>query len=160
MYYKKWSKFSATKDVMVEPTCEMLHKWKLQHKAVQEIRCDNGGENVALEKRSQSKDWKLNIKFEYTARDTPQQNSVVEKGFDTLYCRGRAMMNAANIPVRNRYRIFREAFKCATHLDNLTIIELDGKKATRYEHWGGSLPKFAKHLRTWGEAGVVKLKTI
>ena len=47
-----------------------------------------------------------------------------------------------------------------THLDNLTVIEIDGKKANRYKHWGGALPKFAKHLRICGEAGVVKLKTV
>jgi hypothetical protein len=60
------------------------------------------------------------------------------------------MLNAANIPVKQRYRIFREAFKCATHLDNLMVIEIDGKKATRYEHWGVDVPKFAQHLCTWG----------
>ena len=60
---------------------------------ISNIRCDNAGENIKLERRTASSDWKLNIDFEYTARNTPQQNSLVEKGFDTLYNRGRAMLN-------------------------------------------------------------------
>ena len=31
---------------------------------------------------------------------------------------------------------------------------------TRIEHWCGEIPKFAKALRTWGEAGVVKVVTV
>ena len=26
-------------------------------------------------------------------------------------------------------------------------------------YWAGNMPKFAKHLRTWGEAGIVTTKT-
>ena len=31
--------------------------------------------------------------------------------------------------------------------------------ATRYEHWTGENPAFAKFLRVWGEAGTVKVRT-
>lgn len=31
---------------------------------------------------------------------------------------------------------------------------------TRYEHWGGQLPKFAHHLREWGVAGIVAIRDI
>eukprot|EP00957_Ditylum_brightwellii_P083473 6345666-Ditylum_brightwellii.AAC.1 len=80
----KWSDFYPTKDTMIEPTCEQLNKWKANGKAVKYLRCDNAGENKALEKRCASADWKLGIEFEYTARDTPQQNSLVEVGFATI----------------------------------------------------------------------------
>jgi hypothetical protein len=52
----KISDFYKTKKGMVEPTCEILQKWKQQNKGVQVIRCDNGGGNIALQKRCQSKD--------------------------------------------------------------------------------------------------------
>ena len=42
------------------------------------------GENIKLQARSQSADWKLNITYEYTARDTPQQNHLAEVGFALL----------------------------------------------------------------------------
>ena len=44
-------------------------------------------------------------------------------------------------------------------LDGLIPIEIDDETTTRYIHWYGSNPEFAKHLRTWGEAGTVKVKT-
>ena len=54
---------------------------------------------------------------------------------------------------------FKEAFKTATLLDGLTVLELNGVDATRFVHWGGENPEFAKYLRVWGEAGTVKTKT-
>jgi hypothetical protein len=98
------------------------------------------------------------VEFEYTARDTPQHNYLVEKGFDTLYNKGRAMLEHANVPEHMRLKLFREVLQTATRLDNLAVININGKEQSRYEHWGGALPAFAKHLRLWGEAGVVKLK--
>ena len=68
---------------MVEPTCEKLHKWKENGYNVTTIRCDNAGENVKLQKRSDSAAWKLNLTFEFTARDTPQQNHLAELAFAT-----------------------------------------------------------------------------
>ena len=155
----KWSDFFVTKKEMVEPTCEKLHQWKQAGVGVKKIRCDNAGENVSLENRCKSAAWKLDVEFEYTARDTPQQNSMVEVGFATLGNRGRAMMIAANVPEKMVYKLFREAFTCATMIDWLSVVEIKGRVATRIEHWGGELPKFTAALRTWGEAGVVKVKT-
>ena len=43
-------------------------------------------------------------------------------------------------------------------LDGLTVIEINGKRASRYERWCGNLPKFAKHLRVFFEAGTVKYR--
>jgi hypothetical protein len=40
-------------------------------------------------------------------------------------------------------------------------IEITGKIASRYHHWsGGKEQKFVKYLRTWGEAGSVKTKSL
>jgi hypothetical protein len=155
----KFSDFYKRKSDMVEPTCEQFKKWAHANKALQVVRMDNAGENKLLQKRSESKDWQLGITFEYTARDTPQQNSLAEVGFATLTNRGRAMMHKANIPMEVRPKVWTEAFKTATLLDGLIPIEIDGKIATRYVHWCGKNPDFAKHLRTWGEAGTVKTKT-
>ena len=47
------------------------------------IRCDNAGENQALD---QSLDpLVITLTFEYTPRDTPQHNGVVERKYQTLY---------------------------------------------------------------------------
>jgi hypothetical protein len=44
----------------------------------------------------------------------------------------------------------------ATVLDNLIPVTWKGKTMTRYEHAGYNILKFVKHLRTCGEAGIVK----
>ena len=155
----KWTNFYDTKDEMVEPTCEMFHKWKLEGKPVGIVRCDNAGENMKLKDQCKSADWKLGIDFEWTARATPQQNSLVEVGFTTIGDRGRAMMIAANISYAMRFVLFKEAYACATLLDGLVVVEINGEIKTRLEHWGADLPKWTRALRTWGEAGVVKLKS-
>ena len=46
----KFLDFYKTKDEMVEPTCEKIHKWKENGYNVTTIRCDNAGENVKLQK--------------------------------------------------------------------------------------------------------------
>ena len=114
--------FYDTKDGIVEPTCELLHQWKQDGKPVKSIRCDNAGENRSLQARLQSKDWKMNIKFQYTARATPQQNSPVEKKFHTITGRGDSMMNAANLGLHERCLLFKEAYSTALLLDGLVLI--------------------------------------
>ena len=154
----KFSDFFDTKKGMVEPTCAQLHRWKESGHGVKHIRMDNAGENLTLQTRSDSSDWKLNIDFEYTARNTPQQNHLAEQGFAHLANLGRALMNHAHVPLKWRYKLFSKAFKTATLLDGLHIITLEGKSDTRYKHWCGTNPKFSEHLRTWGEAATVTLK--
>ena len=56
-----------------------------------------------------------------------------------------------------RYKLYHEAITCATLLDGLVVVDYNGKTATRCEHEFGKLPGFAKHLRTWGEAGTVTI---
>eukprot|EP00980_Cylindrotheca_fusiformis_P024487 scaffold11958_cov69-Cylindrotheca_fusiformis.AAC.1 len=87
---------------------------------------DNAGENLKFEQRANSAAWKLAIKPEYTARNTPQQNHLAELGFATLWNRSRAMMIAANIPSEIRYRVARKACELATKLDGLLVKEVNG----------------------------------
>lgn len=154
----KFSDFFTSKNAMIEPTCVKLDKWRNAGMPVSYIRLDNAGENLKLKQRAESSDWKLGIDFEFTARDTPQQNHLAELAFAVLANRGRAVMLRANVPLKWRYKLFPEAFKTVTLLDGLVPIMVDNKLATRFEHWRGTNPSFAKHLRTWGEAGTVKTR--
>lgn len=69
-------------------------------------------------------------------------------------------MNHANVPMKWRFKLFSSAFKTATLLDGLHVIELDGKSDTRFKHWCGTNPRFIEHLRTWGKVGTVNLKDL
>jgi hypothetical protein len=149
------------KNGMIEPTCAQLNKWKnAGFLVVKYLRLDNAGKNKKLKERSESSDWKLNIEYKkFTARDTPQQNHLAELGFAVLANRGRALIHRANVPERDWYRLFKEAFKTATLLDALMIVKIDGERKLRIEHWCGKKPEYVTNLRTWGEAGTVKVRT-
>ena len=153
----KWADFTTTKNGMVEPTIEFLTLMKANGVSVKVIRMDPGGENMLLKKELE----KVRcahlqpIKTEITSRDTPQHNSLVEVSFPTMAARGRAAMNAANVPDDVKPQVCIEAIKCVTQLDSLRIVTLNDVSQTRVEHVFGKLPGWAAHLRTWGEAGVV-----
>ena len=76
----KFSAFFKKKNGMIEPTCEQFEKWRQAGMPVKFLRCDNAGENKKLKERADGVDWKLNIQFEFTARNTPQQNHLAELG--------------------------------------------------------------------------------
>jgi len=54
--------------------------------------------------------------------------------------------------------VAQKAFETATKLDGLIPVMIDDVVKPRVEHFEGSIPLFAEHLRTWGEAGTVKIK--
>jgi hypothetical protein len=137
----------------------LLHKTTLTTNPVQAIRMDNAGKNKKLAQNLGSVDWKLgNIKIEYTARDTPQHNHLAELAFATIANQGRALMVHANIPLKLRYKFCAEAFKVATLLDGFSIVAIDGKSQSWFEHYTGCKPPIAKFLRIWGEAATIKVK--
>jgi len=92
--HMKFSMFLKQKSDMKEKLVPFLKE--LQHTygvKVKHIRCNNAGENRALEDLCIEKD--LGIIFEYTAPGTPQQNGVVERAFATMLGKTRAIMNGA-----------------------------------------------------------------
>ena len=129
----KWSIFYDTKDEMVEPTCEMFHKWKQEGGLVSIVQCNNAGKNKKLKGRCKNLNWKLGIDFKWTAHATLQQNSLVEVGFTTIGNRGRSMMIAANISYTMQFILFKEAHACVTLLDGLIVVNIDGGVKTRIE---------------------------
>ena len=125
---KKWSEFTDTKSGMVEPTCQWMHKMKEKGMAIKVIRLDPAGENVKLEIRARSADWKLAIEYEFTSRDTPQHNNLAELAFPYLAGRARAMMGAAHMPDDSRGKISLEVLKCATMPNGLGLVAVNGKQ--------------------------------
>ena len=118
---------------------------------IKNIRCDNAGENRKLEEKIMESE--LKIDFEYTPVGTPQHNGVVERAFATLYGRVRAMFNRAGIYDENRKILWAECAAVATFLDGI-LVE-NSKDKCKHEMFYGSMPIFAKKLRTFGEMGVV-----
>ena len=117
---------------------------------------DNAGENKSLEKSMSSSKWKFDVKIEYIARRTPQQNYMEEQKFASLARQTRALLNNANVPRKYQWLLFPEAAKMATELDWLQANKIGGVMKSQIEHFGYPLLRFVKHLQTWGEAGTVK----
>jgi len=147
----KWSFFLKQKSDQVEVLRTFILDLKTKHKRiVKHIRCDNAGENYSLQKELDAKGF--GIKFEFTARKTPQQNGKVERAFATLYGRMRAMMLSAGFEELRRKELWTEAAATATKIDN--ILRQKGEPSPHKRFYGYDT-LYEEHLRTFGELGVV-----
>ena len=93
--------------------------------------------------RLQSAAWKILVEIEYTARDTPQQNSPVEVVFYALTNEACTTMHHANLPME-MWTDCLVRLTTVTLLDGLTVIELNGKSVSRFEHFLEKLPGLCK----------------
>ena len=66
-------------------------------------------------------------------------------------------MHYAHVPLEYRYKLFHDCYATAAMVDGLMIVNVNGKFASQFEHFCGANPKCTAYLRTWGEAGMVKL---
>jgi hypothetical protein len=133
-----------------------MHSKALRGHPIRVLHQDNAGENVKLVKTAKDKDWKLDFTVKYTARKTPQQNSHVETSFTIIAAQARCMLIAGQILDDERFKLWPEAIKTATHLNNLMPVTLGGVTQTCWEHAGYKVPKWTKTLQTFGEAGIMK----
>ena len=97
------------------------------------IKLESVGENVALEKRVETVEWKdlQPIDFEFTC-DTPQHNNLAELSFPYIAGIAKAMVITVNSHTRGKVAI--EAIKCNTQLDGFVIVRVDGKSKVRDVH--------------------------
>ena len=148
----KWSFFLKKKSAQVAVLIGFIKGLMAQDKKVKYIRCDNAGENHALKNKMDLEG--LNVKFEFTARMTPQQNGKVERAFATLYGRMRAMMTAANFDTKEKHELWMEAASTATKLDNILC---EGDEKSPHLKFYGENAGYEKYLRTFGEIGIVTI---
>ena len=148
-----WSMFLKNKSELKHKAIPLIKKIKKRTGVnIEVIRCDNAGENKSLQEAIDL-DPDLNIKFEYTAPNTPQQNGVVERKFATLYGRVRSMLNAAEVPKTLREKLWAYAAKMATELD--TILVKPGEDSSAIMKFYGDNPPWIVNLRPFGEVGII-----
>jgi hypothetical protein len=152
----KASKFFVSKRKMPKYMCEYMESEKVQGHPIAIIGQDKADENKKLVTLAHLKDWKHETIFENTAHKTPQQNSYTELAFTVLATKARAMLSAAQVPKDECHKLLGETVMTATVLDSLIPVAWKEEKKSRCEHAGYNIPKFVKHLRTFGEAGIVK----
>ncbi len=93
---------------------------------------------------------------ELTARNTPRQKSKAEMALTVIAAQARSMLIAAQIPDKERFKLWPEVVMTVTFLNNLVPVILNGENKTRWEHTGHKLPLWVKNLRTFEEAGTIK----
>ena len=81
------------------------------------LRMDNAGENIKFQKILRNND--LDIEVEFTPVDGPEYNSVVERGFATLYGRVRASLNGAGFFEKIRHQYWAECASTANDMDDI-----------------------------------------
>ena len=154
----KFSYLSQTNNLIIDPTCVQFSKLMHGVYPVRFMRCYNAGDHFKLEQVGNGKYWKIDIKFEYTGAGTPQKNHLAELVLAIIGERGISLMHHANVTTNIMYWVYKEAYSTVTILGGLTVININGKEATRYEHFCGINPAFATKLRSWGAAVVVNTR--
>ena len=120
---------------------------------VKNIRLDNSGENMSLQKECERQN--LGIIFEFTAPGTPQQNSVVERKIPTLMGRSRVVMIQAGFSQQDKREFWCEVISTATKLDNLMVRKERTKPPhTLFDNEGA---RYVKYKRTFGEMAVIAI---
>ena len=146
-----WSFFLKRKSETSKIIRELVKTLKANNNiVVKTIRCDNAGENEALE--ADCKQEGLGIQFEYTAPYTPQQNGRVERMLATLFGRCRSMLNGARLGESKRRLLWSECASTATKLHNLTAEGTSSPHKLLFE----KEPVYGRHLKTFGEVGICK----
>ena len=54
--------------------------------------------------------------------------------------------------------VFEQGANWAVKLDWLMVVEIGGISKARTEHYGREIPTWTLHVRTFGEAGTVKIQ--
>ncbi len=101
-----WTEIDNKKKEFIERMCQHIQAQQARGYPVLIMRQDNAGENKKLEKRLHSADWKLQVKMECTAADTPQQNALVELKFTCFTAKARAAMHTAGVSKERRLEVF------------------------------------------------------
>jgi hypothetical protein len=114
----KWSYFLKSKD---EPASVLFNFIKdlLHHIKIERWKFDNAWENKSTQTMFEEKGF--GIKCEYTTRETPQQNGIVEWALATLFGRVKALMTNAGFKKVKREKLWAECVATATKLNNLLI---------------------------------------
>jgi hypothetical protein len=133
----------------------LLTDLKIANWNVRFIRCDDAGENMTIKNDPEIKSF--GIKFEFSGPRTPQRNGKVDRKFQILYGRIRAMLNGANLEGELRDKIWAECVMNVTYSSNITSTKSSSKSL--FELLYDKKPIIRDNLKAFGEVGVVTTKT-
>lgn len=147
-----WVYFGKQKSEIGKHVKELVIQLKALKYDVKYLRCDDGGENKALESFCAEQ----GIALEKTAANTPQQNGVVERKLTVLIQRAHAQMRAANFDEDARNMLWAEAINTANDMENISSNTLH--KESPYKLFTGKESKLYAQLVEFGRIGQVPLR--
>jgi transposase InsO family protein len=95
----------------------------------------------------------FNIKFDFTAPGTPQENGKVERAFVSLFDITRSMLNAANITIPLRKVLWANCANLSVQLESIIVKDNDQQSAAEIVY--GTNPKWISIVRTFGEKAIL-----
>jgi transposase InsO family protein len=147
-----WSFFLSTKSEQTEVLFNWIASYQKQYDmTIKTIGCDNSGENLKLKKELSNSQY--NIKFEFTAPYTPQQNGKIERKFATLWGKVRSTMNSAQLPWTLCNKLWDQCAKLITQLQNILISKEHGDSPYKMMH--DKEPEWLNNLHKFGELAIV-----
>ena len=149
-----WSYFLNKKSDLKGKLVDLIVELKDLKRTVKFLRLDDAGENFALEKAC--KQLNLGVKFEFSGPRTPQRNGKVERKFQTLYGKIRAMFNDSGIENEIRHGLWAECASTATFYENR--ITNKEKQQSPLQLMFQTPFKGFNYLKTFGEMCVVTTK--
>ena len=154
-----WSKLLDSETEAPDVMIKFLLKMNERGTPVKFIRCDDAKIWYKLKRLcEESKESALqDIKFEFTARDTPQLNGKVERRFAVITRRIRAVLNAAKLPEDLRKVLWGESVMYCTDVNNI-LLPRNYEKPAYVAFYKQEFPNM-KYLRQFGEIAYVKWGT-
>ena len=129
-------RFAKNKSDLKDEVIPVIKNIQSRH-PISFIRCENAGENQELD---QSLDpLIITLTFEYTPRDTSQQNGVVERKYQNIYQLMRSMLNGAILANKKIHS------------------EKTPPPQSPYQVFYVNLPKYFSGLIVFREIGILKL---
>jgi transposase InsO family protein len=111
---------------------------------VKRIHFDNSGDSKSFHQVNINSEF--NIKFEFTAPGTPQQNGNMERAFATLFGKKRSRLNLARITFPLRKGLWANCANLLVQLKNIIVKEKYQKSSSEMVY--GTNPKWISNMKT------------
>ena len=130
------SHFVKTKDAVENHVMAYLRKMHKDGTPVEILRMDYGGENQLIE-QAIALDPLVTTKVQYTPRDSPQYNGIVERKFAWLWHGVRSVLNQAKLPQSIQGKLWPEAARYVELVSNNIITPRKKDLGSPYQHFHG-----------------------
>jgi hypothetical protein len=149
-----WLKLLKKKSDAARELMAFMRQMKQHRSPVKCIRCDNAGENKDLHNECKESSDLTDVKFEFTARDSPQFNSKTERKFGVLFGRIRSACNAGKFDQEMKDKLWGKCAMTVTDVENLLVAKKQDKPA--HEKFFAEVLAKAECMRQFGEMAVIK----